>query len=227
MASSFYQKQALEDFVLGNEALSRGMVEAGLQLVACYPGTPTSDILPTLSLFSKVNPELKLYTEWSTNEAVALEVAAAAAQTGIRCAFTAKHVGLNVAMDAFMTLAYSGVKGGLVLVIGDDPSLHSSQNEQDTRYLAKAGAIPVLEPSDPQECYEYSKLAFEISEKFQTPIILRITTRVAHARQVVTFEEIIPQPREANFKRDVARLVNVPAMAKQNHLKLIEKIDYK
>ena len=223
MVSNFYNKKAIHEFVLGNEALSRGLVEAGLQLVACYPGTPTSDILPTLSLFSKLNPELNLYTEWSTNEAVALEVAAAASQTGIRCAFTAKHVGLNVAMDAFMTLAYSGVIGGLVLVIGDDPSLHSSQNEQDTRYLAKAASIPILEPSDPKECYEYSKLAFEISEKFQTPVILRLTTRVAHARQVVSFQEIIPQPREAYFKRDVARLVNVPAMAKQNHLKLIEK----
>ena len=223
MVSKFYQKDAGSDFILGNEALSRGLIEAGLQLVACYPGTPTSDILPTMSQFSKLHPELNLYTEWSTNEAVALEVAAAAAQTGIRCAFTAKHVGLNVAMDAFMTLAYSGVIGGLVLIIGDDPSLHSSQNEQDTRYLAKAAAIPVIEPSDPQECYDYSKLAMEISEKFQTPVVLRITTRVAHARQSITFKEIIPQPRMPVFKRDVPRLVNVPAMAKQNHHKLIEK----
>ena len=223
MATKFYKKEAVTDFVLGNEALSRGLIEAGLQLVACYPGTPTSDILPTMSQFSKLYPELNLYTEWSTNEAVALEVASAAAQTGIRCAFTAKHVGLNVAMDAFMTLAYSGVVGGLVLIIGDDPSLHSSQNEQDTRYLAKAASIPVLEPSDPQESYEYSKLAMEISEQYQTPVVLRITTRVAHARQNVTFEEIIAHPREPLFKRDVPRLVNVPAMAKQNHLKLIEK----
>lgn len=223
MVSKFYSKEACSEFVLGNEALSRGLVEAGMQLAACYPGTPTSDILPTMSLFSKLNPDLKLYTEWSTNEAVALEVASAASQTGIRCAFTAKHVGLNVAMDAFMTLAYSGVVGGLVIIIGDDPSLHSSQNEQDTRYLAKAASIPVLEPSDPQECYEYSKLAMEISEEFKTPVVLRITTRVAHARQNVSFKEFKANPRIPNFKRDVARLVNVPAMAKRNHLKLIEK----
>lgn len=223
MVSKFYSKEACNEFVLGNEALSRGLVEVGMQLAACYPGTPTSDILPTLSLFSKLNPDLKLYTEWSTNEAVALEVAAAASQTGIRCAFIAKHVGLNVAMDAFMTLAYSGVIGGLVLIIGDDPSLHSSQNEQDTRYLAKASSTPVLEPSDPQECYEYSKLAMEISEKFQTPVVLRITTRVAHARQNVFFKDIIANPKIGDFRRDVARLVNVPAIAKQNHLRLIEK----
>ena len=127
MSSDLFSPEALEVFALGNEALSRGLIETGLQFIACYPGTPTSDILPTLIQFSKLFPELKLYTEWSTNEAVALESSAAAAQTGIRCAFTAKHVGLNVAMDAFMTLPYSGVIGGLVLIIGDDPSLHSSR----------------------------------------------------------------------------------------------------
>lgn len=220
---TIYTKEAVKNFALGNEALSRGLVEAGLQFATCYPGTPTSEIIPIMSAFSRVMPELQLYTEWSTNEAVALEVASAAAQTGIRCAFAAKHVGLNVAMDAFMTLSYSGVIGGLVLIIGDDPELHSSQNEQDTRYLARAGSVPVLEPATAEEAYSYAKLAFELSEQFQTPVILRITTRVAHARQIIQFSEIVPQPRTAEFKRDIGRLVNVPSLARKNHLKLIEK----
>ena len=221
--NKLFSKNATKTFCLGNEAIARGLVEAGLQVAASYPGTPTSEVLETLFHFNDRFPELKMYTEWSSNEAVALELVAAASQTGLRCAFACKHVGLNVAMDAFMTLAYSGVVGGLVLVVGDDPSLHSSQNEQDTRYFGRAASVPILEPSTPKEAYEFAKLSFELSEKFKLPVILRITTRVAHARQTVEFNKINANPREPEFNSDVKRLVNVPAFARINHINLIEK----
>jgi indolepyruvate ferredoxin oxidoreductase alpha subunit len=218
-----YSMDAIQVFSLGNEAVVRGLVEAGVQVCASYPGTPTSEILEVLANFNSKFPELKMYTEWSSNEAVALELVIAAAQTGLRSAFSCKHVGLNVAMDAFMTMPYSGVEGGLVLVVGDDPSLHSSQNEQDTRYFGKAASVPILEPSTPKEAYEFAKLSFELSEQFKMPVILRITTRIAHARQTVHFNKILPQPRIPEFKSDVKRLVNVPAFAKSNHINLIER----
>jgi indolepyruvate ferredoxin oxidoreductase alpha subunit len=217
-----YSPDDIMTFCLGNEAIARGLIEAGVQLAAGYPGTPTSEILGIMPNFRKIEG-LDYYLEWSTNEAVALEVAAAGAQTGIRSAFTAKHVGLNVAMDALMTLAYSGIKGGLVLIIGDDPSLHSSQNEQDTRYFGKASYIPILDPSTPQEAYEMTKYAFEFSEQFLLPVILRITTRVAHAREIVHFKKISPIYRKPVFEKDVMRLVNVPAIARQNHIRLVDK----
>ena len=148
--------------LLGNEAIARAALEAGVAVATTYPGTPASEIGDALA---RVAAEAGIYFEYSTNEIVAMEIAAAAAVTGVRAMTSMKHVGLNVAADALVTFAYTGTRGGFVLVTADDPSCHSSQNEQDNRYYALLGGIPLLEPSSPQECYEMTKQAFEISEK--------------------------------------------------------------
>ncbi len=167
----------------GNEAIARGAWEAGAAVAAAYPGTPSSEILENISKY----PEI--YSEWSPNEKVALEVAAGAAYTGARAIACMKHVGMNVASDPFMTLSYTGVKGGLVVVVADDPFSHSSQNEQDSRNWARFAKVPMLEPADAQECKDFTKTAFEISEEFDTPVLLKGTTRISHADSLVEIEE--------------------------------------
>ncbi|MFW9929553.1 MAG: indolepyruvate ferredoxin oxidoreductase subunit alpha [Candidatus Thorarchaeota archaeon] len=219
MSLELFSPKSIKSFVLGNEAIARGLIEGGLQFACSYPGTPTSEILETIEKFSK---EFPVYYEWSSNEKVALESCIAASLTGIRCAFSAKHVGLNVASDALMTLPYMGVVGGLVLVIGDDPSLHSSQNEQDTRYYGLMSSIPILEPSNVQEAYQMSIEAFELSEKFQLPVIIRITTRIAHSRESIEFNELQPNYRIPVYQRN-KKYTNVPAIARKNHYELVEK----
>ncbi len=175
----------MEKILQGNYAIARGAWEAGVRVACAYPGTPSSEILTALSQEYKED----VLTEWSPNEKVALEVAIGASFAGARAMASMKHVGLNVASDPFMTVSYTGVKGGLVVVVADDPSSHSSQNEQDSRHWARFGKVPMLEPSDSQECKEFTKLAFELSEEFDTPVLVRTETRVAHSFSPVKLGE--------------------------------------
>ncbi len=208
--------------LLGNEAIARGAIEAGVAFASTYPGTPSSEI--SLNLF-QMSQESDLYFEYSTNEKVALEVAAAAANSGVRTFCMMKHVGLNVAADPLMTLAYVGVTAGMVVLTADDPAMFSSQNEQDNRYYAKLGNLPMLEPSSVAEAKEMIKDAFELSEKLQQPVLLRTTTRINHSNAFVTFGEITPRKPKGKFIRDPHRCVTVPAVSRGLHVKLLEKMD--
>jgi len=207
---------------LGNHAIARGAMEAGVGVAAAYPGTPSSEVLDALAAFAK---RLGFHAEWSVNEKVALEVAVGASYSGVRALAAMKHVGVNVALDPLVTLAYTGVRGGLVLVSADDPGLHSSQNEQDNRLLARFAKILCLEPHDPQSALEYTRTAFEISEEFQTPVMLRTTTRVNHARGSVTFGEMPARKRKARFEKDPERFVCVPSHARPLHGVLNRKLE--
>ena len=208
-------------FLLGNEAIVRGALESGVCFVAAYPGTPSSEIIDR---FSQLGDEAGIYVEYSVNEKVSMEVACAAAICGRRSLCAMKHVGLNVAADAFMTLAYVGVKAGMVIVVADDPSLHSSQNEQDSRYYAKLSGIPMLEPSTPDEAYRMTMEAFRISEKFGTPCMLRTTTRVNHCRGPVNVGPIPPvKGFPGEFKKDPFNLVVIPAVGRKLRLNLLER----
>jgi len=213
--------------LLGNEAIARGAIEAGLDFATTYPGTPASEIADTLSIIAremkKAGKEPPFYFEYSVNEKVALEMAAAAAISGLRALTSMKHVGMNVASDAFMTYAYVGCKGGHVIVTGDDPSCHSSQNEQDNRQYAKFASLPMLEPSSPAEAKEMVMEAFELSEKLSLPVILRETTRVAHTRGVVELGEIDWHRRNGNFER--GDYVTVPEVARKLHPVLLKKME--
>lgn len=210
-----------EMLLLGNEAIARGALEAGLAFATCYPGTPSSEI--PLQFF-EISKEFKdLYFEYSTNEKVALEVAAGAAVSGLRTMVTMKHVGLNVAADPLMTLAYEGIKGGMVIVSADDPYLFSSQNEQDNRYYARLSLIPMLEPTNVQDMKEMTKEAFEISEALELPVILRTTTRLNHIRGKVTLGELKPVKTKAEFKKNPFHWVAVPAVSRRLHGLLLER----
>lgn len=195
----------MSELLSGNQAIARGAYEAGVTVATGYPGTPSTEILESLSAHSA-----DVYLEWSPNEKVALEVAAGASYAGARCIVTMKHVGLNVAADPLMTLAYTGVVGGLVLCVADDPGMHSSQNEQDTRQYARFARIPVFEPSDSQEALDFMELALEVSEEHRTPVILRSTTRVSHSRSLVETGERVPTGREIAFVKDPPRFVPIP-----------------
>lgn len=207
--------------LLGNEAIVRGALEGNVRFVAAYPGTPSSEIIDR---FHQLAPEAGVYVEYSVNEKVSLEVACAAAMSGVRSLCSMKHVGLNVAADAFMTLAYVGVKAGMVIVVADDPSLHSSQNEQDNRYYAKMAGMPMLEPSTPEEAREMTLAALDLSEKYRIPCILRTTTRVNHCRGPVTFGTIPTERPQAEFSKDPFNLVVVPMVGRKLHLALLEKL---
>lgn len=205
----------------GDEAVARGAIEAGIKVAAAYPGTPSTEILEALAKASK---EMGFYAEWSINEIVATEVAAGASITGVRAMTSMKHVGLNVAADAVMTLAYTGVEGGMVIVVCDDPALHSSQNEQDTRYFAVHAKLPLLDAGNPQEACEMSKEAFEISEKLHLPIILRLTTRVAHGKAKVKLGRLNKINRRADFDKNGSKWVMVPSNAIRQHRVLEVKL---
>ncbi len=197
----------MKEIMQGNAAIARGAWEAGVTVAAAYPGTPSSEILKDVA---DNYPEI--YAEWSPNEMVALQVAAGAAVAGARAMASMKHVGMNVAADALMTLAYTGIKGGLMIVIADDPNVHSSQNEQDSRNWARFGKIPMLEPGDAQECYEFTKQAFDISEKFDTPVILRTVTRIAHADSLVqTGKRVESKMPKGLDPKEATKYVMVPA----------------
>jgi indolepyruvate ferredoxin oxidoreductase alpha subunit len=209
-------------FVLGNEAIARGAIEAGVQVAAAYPGTPSSEILETLAGVAK---ELDMYVEWSTNEKVAFEIALAASICGVRAMASMKHVGVNVAHDPLMTASYIGAKGGLVLVSADDPWAWSSQNEQDNRYIALQGYIPVLEPSSVQEAKDMMADAFKLSEEFRHLFMLRSVTRIGHARGDIVLGEISRERRKGQFIKDRTWLVYTPREARINKPLMLERFE--
>jgi TPP-dependent indolepyruvate ferredoxin oxidoreductase alpha subunit len=196
----------------GNEAIARGAYEAGVKVAAAYPGTPSTEILEYLAEYDGV------HAEWAPNEKVAVEVALGAAMAGARALAAMKHVGVNVAADPIFTASYTGVRGGLVIVTADDPEMHSSQNEQDNRHYAIAAKIPMLEPTDSAETKEYTKLAFPLSERFDTPVFLRTTTRVSHATGVVRLGEIDPPQAPLGFVEEPAKWVMLPVSARKRHV---------
>jgi indolepyruvate ferredoxin oxidoreductase alpha subunit len=208
--------------LLGNEAIARGAIEAGAAFTSTYPGTPSSEISTN---FFQMARESDLYFEYCTNEKIAMEVAAAAANSGVRSMCVMKHVGVNVAADALMTLAYVGVKGGMVILSADDPFMFSSQNEQDNRYYAKLAGLPMLEPSSVAEAKELVAYAFDLSEKLQEPVLFRTTTRINHSTGVVTLGNIRERVTKGNFTKDPINLVVVPAVARNLHVKLLKNFD--
>lgn len=208
----------MKQLMLGNEAVARGAWEAGINVVSSYPGTPSTEITEYTAKYKEIN------CEWATNEKVAAEVAFGAAMAGARAMTCMKHVGVNVAADPLFTAAYTGVNGGLVVLCADDPAMHSSQNEQDSRYYARAAHIPMLEPSDSQECKDFTKMAFALSEKYDTPIFVRVVTRIAHARSPVETGE-----REdvaiKNYEKNMMKYVMMPGMARRRHLVVEERMN--
>ncbi len=208
-------------FMLGNEAIARGALEAGVQVVASYPGTPSSEITETLVTTAK---ETGLYAEWSVNEKVALEVAMAASISGLRALAIMKHVGVNVAHDPLMSASYMGARGGLVLISADDPGQWSSQNEQDNRYIARQAYIPVLEPSSAQEAKDMMVTAYELSEKYGQMFMLRSVTRIGHARSDVVLGEINRERRQGKFVKDPVKLVCLPANFRVNRRLVVQRM---
>jgi len=207
--------------LLGNEAIARGILEAGIGIVTTYPGTPASEIGDSISAIAA---QAGLYMEYSTNEIVAVEVAAGAANCGVRALTAMKHVGLNVASDLVMTLAYAGVRGGFVIVTADDPECYSSQNEQDNRFYALFSNLPCLEPSNPQEAKDMTISAIEISEKLELPVLLRTTTRTSHTRGSVVYGRLTKPNLKGKFIKDVKRLVMVPANSRPKHGVLLKTL---
>ncbi|OFZ98744.1 MAG: indolepyruvate ferredoxin oxidoreductase, partial [Betaproteobacteria bacterium RIFCSPLOWO2_02_67_12] len=198
-------ERAANAFLSGNEAVARGAWEAGVEIAAAYPGTPSTEIVETLATLPGV------YAEWSTNEKVALEVVLGASMTGRRAITAMKHVGVNVAADSLMTMGLVGVKAGLVIAVSDDIGFASSQNEQDTRFWGRFVHLPVLEPADAAEAYAMTREAFELSERFQVPVILRLTTRVSHVKRVITTgERAAPDAQRHGYQKDVARWIITP-----------------
>ena len=204
--------------MLGNEAIARGAYEAGVKVSAAYPGTPSTEISENVVKY----PEI--YCEWSPNEKVAMEVAIGASISGVRAMASMKHVGFNVAADPMYTAAYIGAQGGLVAVVADDPGMYSSQNEQDTRQICRAAQVPVLEPSDSQEAKDFMKLAFELSEEYDTPMVLRTTTRLAHSQGVVTLEDRVV-PEDKPYERNIAKNVMMPGNAIKRHVFVEERLN--
>lgn len=196
--------------MLGNEAVARGLYEAGVKVSSAYPGTPSTEISEYLAKYDEV------YAEWAPNEKVALEVAIGASFGGARAFCAMKHVGLNVAADPLFTVGYTGVNGGLVIAVADDPSMHSSQNEQDSRHYARAAKIPMLEPSNSAECKEFVKKAYEISEEYDTAVLYRLATRIAHSQSSVE-EEARQEIPLKEYQKDIAKYVMMPANAKRRH----------
>ncbi len=206
----------MKKLMIANEAIARGVYEAGVKVASAYPGTPSTEITEFIAKYDEV------YAEWSPNEKVAAEVAIGASIRGARAVVSMKHVGLNVASDPLYTAAYAGVNGGLLFIVADDPSMHSSQNEQDTRLIARSAHIPVLEPSDSQEAKDFVKLGLEISEKYDTPVILRLTTRVAHSQSLVELGER-EEPELKTYEKNAMKYVMMPAMAKARHIVVEER----
>ena len=200
--------------MLGNEAIARGAYEAGVKVSAAYPGTPSTEISEYLVQYKE-----DLYCEWSPNEKVSTEVAVGASIAGTRAMSCMKHVGFNVAADPAYSVSYMGVNGGLVIIVADDPGLYSSQNEQDTRMVARAAQLPVIEPSDSSEAKEYIKMAFELSEQFDRPIVYRTTTRLAHSQGLVTLEDR-KVPEDKPYVKDIRKTVMMPGNAKLRHIEI-------
>lgn len=201
----------MKEILSGNEAIARGAYEAGVRVASAYPGTPSTEILENVVTYPGID------TSWAPNEKVALEVGIGASFGGARALVTMKHVGVNVAADPLFTLSYTGVNGGLVLVSADDPEMHSSQNEQDNRNYARFAKIPMLEPADSRECKEFTQLAFELSERFDTPVMLRTTTRTSHGKSIVELAEPVADLPQPQLVRNAAKLVMLPGNAKIRH----------
>lgn len=200
----------MKKLLIGNQAVAEGLHDGGLGVVSSYPGTPSTEITEFLSKFDDI------HSEWAPNEKVATEVAFGASLAGARSSCAMKHVGLNVAADPLFTLSYTGVNGGMVICVADDPAMHSSQNEQDSRHYAIAAKVPMLEPSDSQEAYTFAKAAFELSETFDTPVLLRICTRIAHSQSLVQTEEKIPAVKK-EYVKNGAKYIMMPGNAIQRH----------
>ncbi|MDK2810917.1 MAG: indolepyruvate ferredoxin oxidoreductase, alpha subunit [Petroclostridium sp.] len=207
----------MKKLMLGNEAIARGAYEAGVTVVSSYPGTPSTEITEAISKYDEI------YSEWAPNEKVAMEVAIGASIGGARAMSAMKHVGLNVAADPLFTCSYTGVNGGLVFVVADDPGMHSSQNEQDSRHYAKASKVVMLEPSDSQECKDFTIKAYELSEKYDTPVIIRLSTRVSHSQSLVEISDRQNIPLK-EYKKDFQKFVMMPAMARKRHVFVEERI---
>lgn len=203
--------------MLGNAAVARGLYENGVTVASAYPGTPSTEILECAATYDEV------YAEWAPNEKVATEVAIGASVAGARAFCAMKHVGLNVAADPLFTVGYTGVNGGLVIAVADDPDMHSSQNEQDSRHYAKASKIPMLEPSDSAECKDFIRAAYELSEKYDTPMLYRLTTRVAHSQSIVEQEERTEVPLKP-YERNIGKYVMMPGNAKRRHPEVEQRI---
>lgn len=203
--------------LLGNESIARGAYEAGVKVSAAYPGTPSTEISESIAKYDEI------YAEWSPNEKVAAEVAIGASIAGVRAMCSMKHVGVNVASDPLFTAAYSGVGGGLVVVAADDPGMYSSQNEQDSRMVARAAMIPVLEPADSAEAKEYMKAAFELSEVYDTPVMVRSTTRLSHSQGLVELEERVER-ETVPYQRNISKYVMMPANAIKRHVVVEERM---
>ena len=208
-------EKIMKKLMLGNEAVARGMYEAGCKVVSSYPGTPSTEITEYAAKYDDI------YCEWAPNEKVGLEVAFGASLAGARAACCMKHVGLNVAADPLFTLSYTGIRGGLVICVADDPGMHSSQNEQDSRHYAEAAKLPMLEPSDSSEAKEFTKLAFKLSEEYDTPVLLRMCTRIAHSQSAVNLEE--PDSVELlEYVKEPRKYIMAPANAIGRH-PIVEK----
>lgn len=210
--------------MLGNEAIAAGLVENGCAVATSYPGTPASEILSSVAAWQKATGAT-MHVEWGVNEKVSLEIAYTAAITGLRSAVAMKQVGLNVASDPFMSAAYQGVKGGFIVISADDPGPHSSQTEQDSRMLAMLAKVPVLDPDSPAQAREMVGLGFELSEKFEIPVLLRPTTRVCHAGQNVPAVEFSPSPISVDFAKEPSRWASTPKFRLQQHLQLVAKLE--
>ena len=200
----------MKKLMIGNQAVAEGLHDGGLGVVSSYPGTPSTEITEFLSKFDDI------HSEWAPNEKVACEVAFGSSLAGARSACAMKHVGLNVAADPLFTLSYTGVNGGMVICVADDPAMHSSQNEQDSRHYAMASKVPMLEPADSQEAYTFAKNAFELSEKFDTPVLLRMCTRIAHSQSIVETGDKVPATLK-DYEKNPAKYIMAPANAIKRH----------
>ena len=213
----------MKELLLGNDAVARGLYEAGCRVASSYPGTPSTEVTECIAKYDEIT------SEWAPNEKVACEVAFGAAVAGARSFCAMKHVGLNVAADPLFTSSYTGVNAGMVIVVADDPGMHSSQNEQDSRHYAQASKIMMLEPADSDECLKYSKLAFDLSEKFDTPVLLRLTTRVSHSRSLAELSDRVDNGLKA-YEKNPQKYVMVPANAKVKHVvveqRILDQIEY-
>jgi indolepyruvate ferredoxin oxidoreductase alpha subunit len=203
----------MKEVLSGNEAIARGAWEAGVTFACAYPGTPSTEILENVAKHYQDD----IYSQWSPNEKTAMEVGVGASIAGARTMVVMKHVGVNVAADPLFTSIYTGVRGGLVLVCADDPNLHSSQNEQDNRNYAKFAKMPLVEPSDSQEAKDYLKFAFELSERYDTPVLFRTTTRISHSKSVVDLGERVDLPKPEGIARDTKKYTMLPGYARPKH----------
>ncbi len=207
----------MKKLMIGNAAVARGAYEAGVKVVSSYPGTPSTEITEEIVKFEEV------YAEWAPNEKVAAEVAIGSSIAGARSMSCMKHVGLNVMADPLFTVSYTGVNGGLVFCVADDPGMHSSQNEQDSRHYAEAAKLLCLEPADSAECKEYTKRAFLLSEEFDVPVVMRLTTRVSHSQSLVELEDRVEVPLK-EYKKNIAKYVMMPANAVKRHVLVEERM---